>query len=151
MENNKTSIGRILIFNILSLVLGYLGGMIVYRLAFFIFVELLGQLRIASLISWPVDYSFYATIIVFFATAFTTIGIGNYFCKKSNFRIHFGTIILNWFYMIYYIIEMIATFATSGFSFSSLLLYIIAIGTHFMLFVETKSEWFLGESISCEI
>ncbi len=125
MSNGK---GKTTLYNILGVVLGVIGGLIAYYLATLIFA-LLGEIRfIAALLSWPVDFEWYALTGILFADIFVGIGICKYFCDKTEATLNYGVIVLIIINVIRYISGFVKNIVSIGFSFPLLLVYIMALG-----------------------
>ena len=122
MKNLK-SIG----LNVLGVVLGSIGGTLIYFFAEWLLFDLIPCIPfIPKLISWPVDYEWYALTGVLCADIGVGIGICSYFCNLVKTRINYGVVALAIINALRYLNGFIAHIMNNGFTFSLLFVYGIA-------------------------
>ena len=118
-----------IVSNMGGLVLGFVGGALVCELAKWVFLSLLPQVPfIPALLSWPVDYEWYAFIGVLAADVFAGVGICKFFCDLTETKLNYGVLVLSLINAVRYIIGLIGNIANQGFSLSLLFVYIVAFG-----------------------
>ncbi len=121
--------GKTILLNAVGVIAGYVAGCIASLLAEWIFFGLLPQIPIIpQILSWPVDYGWYALVGVYSADIFLSFSICTSICDKTEAAIRWGVLILSIIHVIRYISMMIQTLSENGFSFWILLIYLAAIG-----------------------
>lgn len=122
MKNSKA-----ILFNILGVILGAVGGTLIYFFAEWIFFDLIPCIPfIPMLISWPVDYEWYALTGALCVDIFTGIGICAYFCNLVETKINYGVLILTVINVLRYLSGFIMNIIANGFAFSLLFVYGLA-------------------------
>ncbi|MBQ9860942.1 MAG: hypothetical protein IJO75_01650 [Clostridia bacterium] len=112
---------KTILSNTVGVVLGYAGGTLVFLIVQWILLSLVPMIPIIpKLLSWPVDYEWYAMVGISFSEILVGLLICKFFCELTKTNWNYGVIILGVIQLIRYIYNMIHTFATSGFQFSIL-------------------------------
>lgn len=115
----------------LAIILGMLVDAIIYTIAGYLLIDLIGSIPlIANLISYPVDYSWYALVTVFSASAFSGIYVCYKICSISKTKYNYGLAIYGIIYIIDFISRMVESFSEYGFSFSGLIMFLIIISIY---------------------
>ena len=124
-----------ILFNTLGVVLGAAGGTISYFIAYWILFDLIPLIPlIPSLLSWPVDYEWYALTGVLTVDIFVGIGICAFFCNVTETKYNYGVIILSVINVLRYLNGFIQNIVNNGFSFSLLFAYGFAFACIFFAF-----------------
>lgn len=129
--------------NIILKVLIFIAAMISAEIAFilvtyflkFILIDILGKWKfLTTILSWPVSYSWYATVIIITVAPFISMSICSKFDSLS------GNHAQSWTFLICGIISCIynaiITFSANGFSLSALIIAIIGIVAYIVAFSE---------------
>lgn len=118
-------------FNVLATLLGLAGEGIGFWLGELLLVDVLGNIPIIpKLLSWPVDYSWYAAAATIGLSIFCGVYLSGKLCELANTKYNYGLIAWGAFYTIYYIGSMVWNFSHEGFSLAMLILFLIAIIGH---------------------
>ena len=119
MPNKLSLIAKIIFFNFIGLFAGYFLGHYAQMLAKYIFVDLLGEIRlITSILSWPVEYETYALTGMIFADAAATLLPCALISKFGGAKINYSCILLGILRVATYIYGLIITLSENGFDFS---------------------------------
>lgn len=114
--------------NVAGVALGYLVGVIATLIAQWFLFTLIPKIPIIpTILSWPVDYGWYALVGVYSADIFFGTGICATICGLSDWRVNYGVIVLSVINIVRYIAMMIGSFGENGFRFSILIIYLLAI------------------------
>lgn len=128
---------KTLIFNLLGVILGLLGGALFYNLAYLLF-DWLGQFTfITKLLSWPIDYTEYALTGIFLIDILSCTAICKLLCEFSHAKYNYGIIAVSVINFIRYIYGFILNISSFGFSFSLLIVYVFAFGAIIIAFTST--------------
>lgn len=115
------------LLNIAGIILGYLGGLGGTLIAEWLFYTLIPQIPIIpTILSWPVDYGWYALVGVYSVDIFLGMSICVGLCGLSDWKMNYGAIFLSIVNFIRYIFLMIGAFNENGFKFSILLIFLLA-------------------------
>lgn len=126
--NNKSHPIKIFFANLIGLILAFLVQSLTIMLAKWLFIDIIGNIPfIPKLLSWPVDYYYYAYTGAMFAGVYTSISTCNFFCNLVNSKLNYATLIFGIISSIYYLIIMISTFINNGFSFSFMLISVFIV------------------------
>ena len=115
---------KILTFNILGVLLGFLAGLLCYNLALLLF-EWLSQFGfITKIFSYPVEFTDVALTGMFLADIFASAFVCKIICEISKARYNYGIIVIAIISFIRYIYGFISNISVLGFSISLLSVYI---------------------------
>lgn len=113
-----------ILFNILGIVLGAVGGTISYFIAYWVLFKFIPLIPlIPAIISWPVDYEWYALTGVLGVDAFAGIGICTFFCNMVETKYNYGVIVLSVINILRYLNGFIQNTNDSGLTFALLFVY----------------------------
>lgn len=128
-------IAKPILFNTLGVILGAVGGTIAYFISYWILFELIPLIPfIPKLISWPVDYEWYALTGVLGIDVFAGVGICAFFCNFTETKYNYGVIILSIINILRYLNGFIQNIINNGFTFSLLFAYGFAFVAIFVAF-----------------
>ena len=129
-------------FNLLGIVLGIIGGNLAYKIAVFIFADLLGSLGfLTKILSWPVPYDYYALTGIAGVHAYVSIGIAMFFGTLANTKIRYSCIVVGLNGLLSYLLMLISNFSEEGFSFKILLVFLVMMSFFvFMTFTSLINE-----------
>lgn len=115
-------------FNVLAVFAGLAGGTIGFWIGKFLLVNVLGKIPfIPKLLSWPVEYEWYAMIGIISLSLWGGLWPCGKLCNLAKTKYNYGLVVWGVFNVIYYIVVMVTNFSLEGFSFSMLILYLITI------------------------
>lgn len=115
-------------FNVLAVAAGLVCGQIGFWIGKFLFMDVLGKIPIIpKIISWPVDYEWYAITGTIALSLWGGLWACGKLCNLAQTKYNYGLIVWGAINVIYYLIAMVNYFALYGFAFSMLVLYLITI------------------------
>ena len=122
-------------FNTIGVILGAIGGTLAYFVVAWILFDIIPLIPfIPAILSWPVDYEWYALTGALGTDIFAGIAICTFFCNFSETKYNYGVIILSIINVVRYINGFIQNVVNNGFSFSLLFVYILALIAIFVAF-----------------
>ncbi len=127
-KQNRSSVIKIIGMNLIGLILAAVVYQIAVSIFGWLFIDVLGKVRfITKILSWPVDYYYYALTGILCAAMAASFPTCNFFCNLAKSKLNYGTIIFGISNALYHLISMILTFINNGFNLSFLFVSISVI------------------------
>lgn len=134
-------VGKVILWNLLGIVLGLLGGGLAQLVSQWLMLSVLPEIPlITSLLSWPVDYSVYALVAIVSVDILAAAGIASFFGEFGNTHINFAVVVVSLVNAVRYISNLVTNISESGFSFGLLVVYVVAFGAIVFAFMAGVSE-----------